>query len=153
MNDAAASVLLCVIRVGPQDYVVDLARVDEILAVPTLTPLPRAPAFLEGVVQLHDDVLPVVDVRKRLNVPPGSGLALTPSGRPKSRERLLVCRIGRRKVGLIVDAVTQTMRVSRVSLKPAPIALAHGHVLGVCGEGQELKLMLDVVGLFSEDTP
>lgn len=149
-----AACQLCVLRVGAEEYVVDLARVDEILPVPALTPVPRAPAFLEGVVKLRGEVVPVVDVRRRLGVPPGQSVALSPSGKPRSRERLLVCRIGRRRVGFVVDAVTHVVKVPRASLRPAPLAVGPGrapHVLGVCGEAGHLKLLLDVKALLAEE--
>ncbi len=142
-------VQLCVVRIGDETYAIDLKRVDEILPVPLLTPLPRAPAFLEGVMRLRGEVLPVVDARKRLQVSPSTRQAVTPSGKPKRTERLMVCRIGTRRVGVLVDAVTQVRRVLRSSLRPAP--LASSHVLGVTGEGDHLTLLLDVKALLSDD--
>lgn len=142
---------LCVWRVGTEDFVVDLRRVDEILHVPSVTSVPKAPSFLEGVVKLRGDVLPVVDVRKRLGVTPLERAPLGP--RARSRERLVVCRIGTRRVGFIVDAVTQVLKVAKSALRPAPLTARPGasaHVLGVCGEPNALKLLLDVKALIEE---
>lgn len=147
---------LCVVRIGAESYAVDLKRVEEILPVPVITPLPRAPQFLEGVVRLRGEVLPVVDARKRLQVTSAPAPALKPSGKPKITERLVVCRIGTRRVGVLVDAVTQVQRVQRSSLRPAPLANRPGaalHVLGVTGEGDRLTLLLDVKALLTEDSP
>lgn len=149
-----APVRLCALRVGREQYVIDLSRVDEILPVPAVTALPKAPAFLEGVVKLRGEVLPVVDVRRRLGVPPGQGQAMSPSGKPRNRERLVVCRVGRRRVGLVVDAVVQMLTVPLAGLRPAPLAARGGqapHVLGVCGAPGDLKLMLDVKALLTEE--
>jgi purine-binding chemotaxis protein CheW len=149
-----AWVQLCVWRVGAEHYAVDLRRVEEILPVPPITPVPRAPGFLEGMVRLHHEVLPVVDVRKRLRVAASPAASHSPSGQPRSRERLVVCRLGARKVGFVVDAVTQVVKVPRSALKPAPLAERPGerpHVLGVCGEPGSLKLLLDVKALVTED--
>lgn len=142
-------VQLCVVRIGSETYAVDLKRVDEILPVPQLTPLPRAPRFLEGVVRLRGDVLPVVDARKRLGVESQGSASMTPSGKPRRTERLMVCRIGNRRVGVLVDAVIAVKRVLKNTLKPAPLASAH--VLGVTGEGAQLTLLLDVKALLAED--
>ena len=145
---------LCVWKVGQEDYVVDLRRIDEILSVPQVTRVPRAPSFLDGVVKLRGDVLPVVDVRRRLGVSPNATPAVAPSGKVKLRERLVVCRIGTRRVGFVVDAVTQVLKVPRASLRPAALTNRPGgrpHVLGVCGEQDALKLMLDVKALVSEE--
>jgi purine-binding chemotaxis protein CheW len=152
----SALLQLCVLRVGAEEYVVDLARVDEVLRVPPVTPLPRAPAFLEGVVNLRGEMLPVVDVRRRLGVPKGQGQAFSPGGKPRNLERLVVCRIGRRRVGLIVDAATHVVKVTRNDLRPAPLASGPGrapYVLGVCGGAGSLKLLLDVKALVAEEGP
>ncbi len=147
---------LCVWRVGSESFVVDLRRVEEILPVPLITAVPRAPSFLEGVTRLRGEVLPVVDVRKRLGVWPDERASLSASGKPRNRERLVVCRLGARRVGFIVDAVLQVIRVPRQSLRPAPLAERPGarpHVLGVCGEPPSLKLLLDVKALVSGEAP
>ena len=154
MSAEAGLIQLCVVRIGAESYALDLKRVEEILPVPALTPLPRAPRFLEGVVRLRGEVLPVVDARKRLQVTSLATQALKPSGKPKITERLIVCRIGTRKVGVLVDAVTQVQRVMRSSLRPAPLANRPGaapHILGVTGEGDHLTLLLDVKALLTED--
>ena len=154
MNGEAGVVQLCVVRIGAESYAVDLKRVDEILPVPVLTPLPRAPRFLEGVVNLRGEVLPVVDARKRLEVTSSATQMLKPSGKPKRTERLVVCRIGNRRLGVLVDGVSSVQRVQRSSLRPAPLANRPGsapHVLGVTGEGEHLTLLLDVKALLSED--
>ncbi len=142
-------VQLCVLRVGAESYALDLKRVDEILNVPALTPLPKAPSFLEGVVRLRGEVLPVVDARRRLGVASSAQTSTTPSGKARRTERMLVCRVGRRRVGLLVDAVMQVRRVERSALKPAPLNVAH--VLGVTGEGAQLTLLLDLKALLTED--
>lgn len=145
---------LCVVRIGAESYAVDLKRVEEILPVPVLTALPRAPRFLEGVVQLRGEVLPVVDARKRLGVTSAAVQMIKPSGKPKRTERLVVCRIGSRKLGVLVDGVTRVQRVARTSLRPAPLASRPGtapHVLGVTGEGAHLTMLLDVKALLIEE--
>jgi purine-binding chemotaxis protein CheW len=140
---------LCVLDVGSEQYVIDLRRVEEILPVQPPTPVPKAPGFLEGVVKLRGEIVPVVDVRKRLGVP------VTPKDRRVARrERMVVCKLGRRRVGFLVDGVSKVMRVERSALKPAPLTARPGHlphVLGVVGEPGQLKLMLDLLSLVAED--
>lgn len=148
------AVQLCVLEVGAETYVIDLKRVDEILPAQPPTPVPKAPLFLEGVVKLRGEIVPVVDVRKRLGVAPK--VTATTDRRLKRRERLVVCRLGRRRVGFLVDAVTRVVRVERSELKPAPLTASPGrtpHVLGVCGDPGHLKLMLDLLSLVEESGP
>jgi purine-binding chemotaxis protein CheW len=132
-------VQLCAFRVGEQEYAVDLMRVEEILRPPPVTPLPRAPAVVEGVAHLRGAVVPVVDLRRCLGAP-----LPEVAGR---RERLLVCLLGRRRVALRVDAVLEVMRVARADLRPAPplsVEAGTPFVVGVCGSPERLRLLLDV---------
>lgn len=132
---------VCALEAGGTSFVVDIRRVEEVLVAPAVTPVPGGPSFVSGVVSLRGAVVPVVDVRDRLG--------LTPQG-PKSRHRLVVCRLGRRRVGLLVDAVTQVLWVPLESIRPTPIAAGPGvsrFVVGVCGEAPRLRLLLDVRAL------
>jgi len=73
--------------------------------------LPRTPKFLEGVVNLRGEVLPVVDQRRRFDMP-----AL----KEKGARRLIVVRTERHRAGLIVDAVLEVLRCSSDKIEPAP---------------------------------
>lgn len=136
---AEVPVQLCAFRVGDQEYAVDLMRVEEVLRPPAVTPLPRAPSVVEGVVHLRGAVVPVVDLRRCLGSP-------VPE-RPGRRERLLVCLLGQRRVALRVDAALEVMRVARAALRPAPpLSTEAGapFVVGVCGAPERPRLLLDV---------
>ena len=136
---------VCVMSVGGEQYVIDIARVEEILQPVKVLQVPGAPRFVEGVVNLRGTMLPIIDVRKRLGVSP-AGL--------NRRERLVVSRAGTRRVGLLVDAVEQVIRVPMNSFKPAPMSSVPGkspHVLGVCLTGERVRFMLDVLALVAED--
>ena len=111
-----------------------------------VTPLPRAPAYLEGVVSLRGAVVPVVDVRKRLGAP------IPPGGKSK----LLICLVGRKRLGLLVDRVTQVVRTTVGEVKPAPPFSREGQapcVIGVCGPPERMKLLLDIKALLQPEPP
>ncbi|XXF80519.1 chemotaxis protein CheW [Myxococcaceae bacterium GXIMD 01537] len=138
-------VQLCAFMVGREEYVVDIMRVVEILPPQLVTPIPRAPALVEGVLHLRGAILPVVDLRKRLL---GSDVPETP------RSRLLVCLLGRRRVAVRVDRVTEVVRALRSELKPAPPLVAGGQapfVVGVWGPPERPRLLLDLKALLRAD--
>ncbi len=139
------TVQLCAFKVGGEDYVLDILRVEEIIAPLPLTPVPHAPAAIEGVVNLRGQIIPVVVARKRLlNSEHDQGSS--------KKARLMICKIGPRRVGLLVDAVLAIFRVPASALKPAPLAAVKGSlapVLGVCDRAGALYLMLDVKALVS----
>src|SRR5512133_3128779 len=91
---------LCTFRIGGEDYAVDIMRVREIISPLPVTPVPRAPAFIEGVIRLRSEVIPVVDVRKRFGLPPAP---------PTRRTKFIVVRIGGRRLALVVDEVTEVV--------------------------------------------
>ena len=134
-------VQLCAFRIGDEEYVVDIMRVEEILAVPAITRVRRAPSFVEGVVNLRGAIIPVIDVRRQLlgEIPPA-----------QHAERLVLCKLGMSRVALRVDAVNAILKVPIAALRPAPMAGrpgARAHILGVCSVGTRLLLMLDVKAL------
>ena len=90
----------------PIDTVVEVARVPE-----QVTRLPRTPKFLEGVVNLRGEILPVIDQRRRFDMAPGEN----PDGR-----RLIVVKTERHRAGLIVDGVSDVLRSSPGAIEPAP---------------------------------
>lgn len=139
---AADSVVqLCAFVIGAEEYVLDVMRVEEILPLQRITPIPHAPAFVEGVLHLRGLILPVVDLRCRLLGSPGPET-------PKTR--LLVCKLGTRRVAVKVDRVAEVLRVRRGDIKPAPALVVAGHtpfVVGVCGPPDRLRLLLDLKAL------
>ncbi|ACL66254.1 CheW protein [Anaeromyxobacter dehalogenans 2CP-1] len=152
-----ARVQLCTFRVGGEDYAIDIMRVREIIPPQPVTPVPRAPAFVEGVFHLRDEVIPVVDVRRRFGLPIGP---------PTRRTRFLVVNVARRRIGLVVDEVCEVLRLPRHALRPAPALVADGgprFFLGVCGgDGRpggrrggpaRLRLLLDVKALLDPVVP
>jgi purine-binding chemotaxis protein CheW len=149
----SAGVQLCTFRVGGEDFAVDIMRVREIIPPAPLTPVPEAPAHVAGVLRLRGEVVPIVDLRRRLGMPPGP---------PSRRARYLVVRVAGRLLGLMVDEVCEVLRLARDELRPAPAAIdATGTrlILGVCegerassrggrrGGAGRLRLLLNVKAL------
>jgi purine-binding chemotaxis protein CheW len=113
-RNAAATIELSVVvfRLGADEYALPIDAVEEIAHVPAqVRRVPKTPKFLEGVVNLRGSVLPVIDQRRRFDMPPAEDL----HGR-----RLLVIRTERHRAGLIVDNVSDVLRIPADSLKPAP---------------------------------
>ena len=141
---------LCAFRLGGEDYAIDIMRVREIIHPLPITPVPRAPAFVEGVIRLRGDVIPVVDVRKRLALP------VTAATR---RTRFLVVTVARRRVALVVDEVREVLRLPRSEIRPAPslgVAAGPRFFLGVCGGERvdsPLRLLLNVKALLDPAVP
>lgn len=134
-------VQLCAFVVGTQGYAVDLMRVAEIASPIPVMPVAHAPG-LEGVARLRWGRVPVLDLRRRLGVP------VTPATK---RTKLLVCKIGGWRVGLVVDAITGIVRIPRSEIRPppeTPDGMGARLHLGLCGPPGGSMLLLNIKALF-----
>jgi purine-binding chemotaxis protein CheW len=132
---------LIVFNLDQHEFAVPIEQVwrVESLADQTPTRVPRAPAFLEGVVNVRGQVVPMVDLKKRLGFP-------TSSRPPKSR--LLVVEMEGQRVGLIVDGVSDIMWVATARIEPPPSMVAQISGVFVQGvakeENDRLLIILDL---------
>jgi purine-binding chemotaxis protein CheW len=108
---SGASRELISFRIGEQEFCVDIMVVREIRGWTPATPLPRAPSYLCGVINLRGAVLPIVDLAARL------GFDATD---PTQRHVIIVAQIGRQVVGMLVDAVSDILTVSDEIVQPPP---------------------------------
>jgi purine-binding chemotaxis protein CheW len=140
-EDAADPKLqLCVFKVGQQPYAVDLMRVEEVLNAPEVSPIPSAPSFTAGVVHLRGSIVPAIDLRELLSI----------KSPPAAAPKCLICRVGRRRVGVMVEEVGEVMRVRRSQLTPLPSLVAPGenpHLVGLAGLPDRPVLLLDLKSL------
>ncbi len=96
-NQVSENVKLVVFRLDGQKYALRLAVVERVIPSLEITPLPKAPAIVLGVINIEGNVIPVVNVRKRLNF--------------KEREmqladQIIIARTSKRSIALLVDEVT-----------------------------------------------
>lgn len=114
---------LVVFSLGDQRYALDLRRVERVVRMVALAPLPRAPEIVSGLFDLHGELLPAIDMRKRFRLPP----------RPAQLEdHLVVARTSRRRLALHVDRVESVVRIPREELTaPAEIVPGLEFVRGI----------------------
>lgn len=107
-----------VFQLGGEEYGLPIGAVDEVVRVPdTLTRLPKAPAFIDGVMNLRGRVVPVIDQRRRFRFE-GRG--------ERRRERIVVVRIDQMQAGFVVDTVSEVLSIPRSQLSPTPDLAADG---------------------------
>lgn len=137
--------IFLVFRLGDDEFGLPIDAVVEVAPVPEqVTRVPRTPRFLEGVVNLRGEVLPIIDQRRRFEMP----AAAAGAGR-----RLVVVRTARHRAGLIVDSVSDVLRARASQVAPPPeltdatARLVHG-VLNIEATGR-LVLLLDPAELLT----
>ena len=143
-KDAARQeIQLACFRIGAEMYALDIMRIKEIIRPQKLTPIPRAPEFIEGVINLRGAVIPIVDLRKRFNQP------VTASDHQK---RIIICSVSGKIIGLLVDEASEVCSFTRPQIQPAPQFLkgrGAEFFLGVAKRGEDLILLLDLEKILS----
>lgn len=107
----AADRELIAFRIGEQEFCVDIMSVREIRGWTPATPLPRAPGYMKGVINLRGAVLPIIDLGARF------GLR---TAEPTARHVIMVAHVGGRLVGLLVDAVSDIVQLDDGAVQPTP---------------------------------
>jgi purine-binding chemotaxis protein CheW len=97
--------------IGRQEFCVDITHVREIRGWTPATPMPHAPAYMRGVINLRGAVMPVIDLGARLGME---------TSEPTARHVIIVAKVGDQSVGLVVDAVCETLAVKPEQIQPAP---------------------------------
>lgn len=110
-TDTAAPIELLTFQLAKQEYSIDIMLVREIRGWTRATPLPHAPAFMKGVINLRGTVLAIMDLAERLGLPPRENT---------ERNVIIVVKLGDAMTGLLVDAVSDIITVMTDDLQPAP---------------------------------
>jgi len=136
---------LVIFELANEFYGVDIAAVEGIIKMQAITAVPHAPSFVEGVTNLRGAVLPVIDLRRRF------GLPQAPSTKDS---RIVNVAIGSRKVGMVVDGVSEVLRVSDEAIEPPSpllITAASTFVSGVAKVAERLIILLDLNKVLSTE--
>jgi purine-binding chemotaxis protein CheW len=134
---------LVLFDLASEHYAIDSMNVREIIRMQAITKIPGAPPSVEGVINLRGKVTPVMDLRKRLGLE---------AGQESKDTRIVVVEVGGQDVGLIVDGVSEVLRIPVSVIEPtSTIAVAEGtdYILGVANLGEKLVIMLDIRRLLS----
>lgn len=123
---------------GSEEYGIDIARVQEIIRVPALTGLPGTADYVLGIINLRGTVIPIIDLkRKYMN----TAMAVS------DETRIIVIEIADKKMGLMVDEVTEVVKIPDEAVVPADListGVAVQHLHGVARIGERLLIILNV---------
>ena len=129
---------LVVFRMENEEFACDINDVREVLKMVRVTPLPRSLDFVEGVINLRGDVIPVIDLRMRF------GLS---EAERTDESRIIIVGVEDRMVGLIVDSVTEVTRLMQKQIQDAPSQVAGQQTNLIMGVGKINDRMLIILNL------
>lgn len=145
MADSAKELRLITFRVGPETFVLDIMAVRQIVPYEGSTAVPTAPSFIEGIIILRNEVIPIVDLRDRL-YPQRTDRAESPL--------VLITHSKAGTIGVKVDEVRRIITVSSdVLLPPPPLVRGiRGELLiAVVPSGDEVYLVIDIENVLTTD--
>lgn len=133
---------LVVFRLGNEEYAVSISQVKEIVSYGGATRLPNTPEYLEGIINLRGNVIPVINLAKQF------GMA---RGNEKGTQVVIVEAAGR-EVGVVVDVVSEVLRIDSSAIEPAQTVQHVGEFLRGIGKlDGRLIIILELDKLFSDE--
>jgi purine-binding chemotaxis protein CheW len=130
-------------RIGDEEFGVPIQYVQEIIWLPEITRVPRTPPFIEGIINLRGNVLPVIDLRKRFGMPAKHATEST---------SIVVVDIDGHRSGVIVDEVSEVRRFALDAIEPPPavagsIDTSYVKGIGKLDGGSRMLMILDLDGI------
>ncbi len=147
-ESTGAEVQLVIFNMGDEEYGVDIQDVCEIIKLTEITKVPKAPTFIEGVINLRGQITPIMDLRKRL------GLPVTETTGDNDGMRVIISEFGGSTAGMIVDSVTEVLRLPEKQIDSASSisTVSEGEVIkGVGKIDDRLLILLDFNTLLSQN--
>lgn len=144
-NDDSGSLLqLVTFTISHEEFGLDILRVQEIIRTMEITRVPRAPEFVEGVINLRGKVIPIIDLRRRFGME---------SKKHDSHTRIIVVEIHSMVVGFVVDSVSEVLRISSSTVEPPPAVVAGVESEYISGVGKlqdRLLILIDLDKLLTD---
>lgn len=134
---------LVVFDLAAESYGVDINVVQSIIQMQEITRIPRTPEFVDGVINLRGKIIPVVDSRKRFGLE---------EGERNSDNRIVVASIGGQDIGMVVDAVSEVLRISMDAVEPPSTLITSAdsdYIRGIAKVEDRLVILLDLEKVFT----
>ena len=128
---------LVAFKLGGEEYGIEISQVREIIRRREITPIPRQPSYVEGVLNVRGTIIPVVNLKKRFGL----------TGEISKHPHTIIVESGDGLVGLLVEAVSEVLRVPADHIHPPPsvtTGVDSEYLRGICRIGERLLIYLDV---------
>lgn len=130
---------------GDDEYAVYIHNVREIYPMTEVRKIPKAPPFVEGVINLRGSIIPIIDLRKRFD--------MTPTDISKTSAKILIVELDKNQIGMVVDNVSEVMSFYMDEIEKAPPVFASNidsqYIHGVAKVEDKLVIILDVERMLS----
>lgn len=144
-SDGGVASQIVSFKLANEEYGVDIMRAQEIIMPGPITRLPEVPDFVCGLINLRGHIIPIVDLRKRF------GLATKEND---EHTRIIVVNVEGRTIGMVVDAVTEVLRINNDQVEPPPSSIAGiecDYVRGLVQFEDKLLILLNIEQILSRE--
>ncbi len=144
IGDDAELVQLVGLKLGEEEYAIDVLKIQEIIRTAEITIVPRVDSFILGVMNLRGKVIPVIDLRVRFSLDRCDFDKAT---------RFIVIRFEKQNIGFVVDEVTEVIRIRKSMVEPTPPlvgSIGQEYILGICKYDSRLIMLLDIDRVLNE---
>ncbi|MFP5260317.1 MAG: chemotaxis protein CheW [Blastocatellia bacterium] len=141
----AAKRQVVIFKIGGEEFAADIMDTKEVLVMRGITPVPETDSYVEGVMNLRGNLVPVLDLRKRLGA---SGSCDSPD------RRIIVANLDGRLVGLIVDGASEVIRVGEEMIEPVPdmiVEMGVGYITGIINLQERFITLIDLRKALTEE--
>jgi purine-binding chemotaxis protein CheW len=124
--------------IGDEEFGVDIHTVKEVIKYREITSLPKAPAFVKGIINLRGDVIPIIDLRERFGMDRIEYSNMT---------RIIVVEVDGRSIGTVVDSVSHVIRIDSGQIEPPPPCvgkISADYIRGIGKVGERLVVLLRI---------
>lgn len=134
-----------VFRLGREKYCIDISFVAGITEFKEITSVPEAPYFIDGIINLRGDIIPIVNLKNRFHIEQSEKTDDT---------RIIVVKVSGKDVGFIVDEASQVLRISTDDIEAAPEIIKgkdREYISGVAKISGEIAIVLDLEKILNEE--
>lgn len=143
--ESTTSMQLVSFKLAQEEYGIEITRVQEIILMGEITRVPQTPVYIKGLINLRSTVIPIIDLRLRF------GLA---SQAATDDTRIMVINVRGKTMGIVVDAVSEVLRVSHDQIAPPPATVAglgREYLTGLVKLENRLLILLDLDRILGEE--
>ncbi|WP_432632015.1 chemotaxis protein CheW [Brachyspira sp.] len=136
---------LVTFRLGSGEYAIDIMQAKEIIKMEKITLIPNAPYFVEGVINLRGNIIPIIDLKKRFNLEESEG---------DKNTGIIIAKIEDVDMGIMIDSVSKVVSMPNSDIQPPPSMLqgiGQRYIKGVGKMEDKLLVVLDLDKLFTNE--
>ncbi|MCX6819236.1 MAG: chemotaxis protein CheW [Candidatus Aenigmarchaeota archaeon] len=142
-NLSSETLKLLVFRLADEEYATEITQTREIIKHSEITKIPTAPKFIKGILNLRGQIIVILDLRERFNLP------------AEESEHIIITDAGKSTFGIIVDKVTEIVKVEKDDIKDAPRIISSkihmDYIKGVAVLGERILIILDLQKILNEE--